>query len=59
MKKKKRQEPPTPVRLERGLILRMNKLIKAGLAESRSEIIRAGTELMVADLEASRGKSDV
>ena len=54
MKKKKRQEPPTPVRLDRGLILRMNKLIRSGLAESRSDIIRRGTELMVADLESSQ-----
>lgn len=51
MKKKKRQEPPTPVRLERSLILRMNKLIKAGLAESRSEIIRCGTLERVTSLE--------
>jgi Arc/MetJ-type ribon-helix-helix transcriptional regulator len=54
MKKKKRQPAPTPVRLDRGLILRMNKLIRSGLAESRSDIIRRGTELMVADLESSQ-----
>jgi Arc/MetJ-type ribon-helix-helix transcriptional regulator len=54
MKNKKRQPAPTPVRLDRGLILRMNKLIRSGLAESRSDIIRRGTELMVEDLEMAK-----
>lgn len=54
MRKRKRQDPPTPVRLDKSLIRRINKLVKAGLAESRSDVIRRGTELMVADLESSQ-----
>lgn len=41
--KKKKQEPPTPVRLDKSLKRRINKLVRVGLAKDRSEIIRNGT----------------